>query len=672
MGEAGASSNPDDRRRPVPVPAQLPAPAARFAHRREELAELESVRRDRGRPPLAVLSGPGGVGKTALALRWLHGVREDYPDGQLYVDLGAFTRGGPLQPDTVLHWFLLALGVPAGDIPAERSQREALYRTMTADKSLAFLLDNAISAAQVRPLLPVTRRGVVVVTSRHRLTGLEIDGAKVIDIGFLNPRESVDVLAELVGAERVRAEPEAADELAAACAGLPIALTLVAGRLRRHQRRRLSREASSLAERGRVLQLTPEDGPSIDAVFAASYDGLSPLAAELFQVCGAHPGITFAPAVIADVSGLDLDRTEDGIDELVDRNLLIDVAGGRVRFHELVQLHARARAEDSMVRAVVQWYLDVLVEADSLVHPHRTMWGPGYAAGPRENPRFADREQALHWLREESEAIRAAFSEADRNGWHELVWQYCEASWGFFLLYRQYDDFVESQRRGIVAARECAEPLVEARLHSQLGFALAQLRRYDESIAENEVALSLATEHGHEPSVATALAQLGRCARGKGELPEALDYYRRAAELQESLGITRGVALCRRRAGDVLAKLGRYDEAEGELRAAAGLMRELGDRNQYARALMVLGAAQRQRGELAESADVLEEALRVVRDLGSPYYLAEVLAELGDLAQAGADPAAARAYLTEAKENYLIAGDPKADAIAARLEALAR
>ncbi|MFI6031563.1 tetratricopeptide repeat protein [Amycolatopsis magusensis] len=654
------------------MPAQLPAPAARFTHRQRELAELNLVRESAGRLPFAVLSGPGGVGKTALALRWLHNVRDAYADGQLYVDLGAFSPGGPVQPDTVLHWFLLALGVPAEEIPAERSQREALYRTMTADKSLAFLLDNAISAAQVRPLLPVTERGVVLVTSRHRLTGLEIDGATIVDVGFLNPSESVDVLAELVGADRVRAEPEAADELAAACAGLPIALTLVAGRLRRHQRRRLAREASTLAERGRLLQLTPEDGPSIDAVFAASYESLTPLAAGLFHVCGAHPGITFTLEVIADVSGLDDDRVEDGIDELVDRNLLIDLAGGRVRFHELVQLHARARAEDGVVRAVVEWYLDTLVEADSVIHPHRAMWGPRYADDFPSRGRFTEREQAFRWLRDERETVRAAFAEADRNGWSDLVWQYCEAFWGFFLHYRQYDDFIDTQHRGIAAARECAEPLVEARLRSQLGFALAHLHRYDESIAENEVALHLATEHGHQPSVATALAQLGRCARGKGDLPGALDYYRRAAELQERLGITRGVALCRRRAGDVLANLGRYDEAEGELRAAAGLMEELGDLNQYARALMVLGTTQRHRGELGESADTLERALSVVRGLASPFYLAEVLSALGDLAEARGDLESARDYLTEAREHYLATGDPQAAGIATRLDRLIR
>jgi tetratricopeptide (TPR) repeat protein len=655
------------------TPAQLPLPPPVVACREEELAELEAYRTSAAQLPLAILSGPGGIGKTALALHWLHRIRDHYPDGQLYADLAAFDPAGPTTPDTVLQWFLVALGVPADEVPVALEEREAAFRSLTSGRAIAVLLDNAVSAAQVRPLLPGTTEGVVVVTSRWRLAGLANQG-RYCELTQLDSDESAELLAELVGRDRVAAEPEAARELASACAGLPLALTVVAARLRTRPRRSLMREATSLRRESAVLHMSSEDS-TLDAVFDTSVNALSARAVAIYRLGGLHPGGGFDADVLVDVSGAAPEEVEDGLEELLDANLLIEDAHGRFRFHDLIRVHAVGCAErevsleerESLRRGLVEWYLAMTVKADAVLHPHRWRLSPCYAEDTVPHRSFDSPQSGSSWLEREQGATRSALLEADRRGWYDLVWQFCEALWGFFLHHRHYQEWLEMQRLGIAAAERCDHRLAQARLRSQLGFALAKLGRFAEAVAENELALRLGRAEKHDLTVATALSQLGRAARGSGDLLAALDYYHQAAEIQGRLGVPRGVALCRRRAGDVLAELGRTEEAAVELRAAAKAMAELGDRIQYARTLTILGSLQARAGRRPDGRALMVEALTAVRKTGSPHYTAEVLFALGELDLADGRLDSAREYLAESGRLYESSSDPRAEVVAARL-----
>lgn len=218
-----------------PVPSQLPRTPRAFTNRHRELSLLRqwSTTTDDG-PLVALITGAGGSGKTALALRWLHDTREDYPDGQLYVDLDAFAPSGPATPDRVLEWFLLALGVPPETVPAGLAQREALYRSLTARRAVAVLLDNASSAGQVRPLLPASDRSVVVVTSRRQLPELSLDGARFLEASPFSPAQAAELLTSIVGPAAMLGDTSAMEELARLCGGLPLALCVVASRLAAH------------------------------------------------------------------------------------------------------------------------------------------------------------------------------------------------------------------------------------------------------------------------------------------------------------------------------------------------------------------------------------------------------------------------------------------------------
>lgn len=214
---------------PARVPAQLPADVAGFRGRTGRLAELDALLDGDGTGArIAVLSGTGGVGKTALAVHWAQRSLAEFPDGQLYLDLHGYGTVRPVEPGDALSGFLRALGVDGADIPAEQEERAAKFRTALTGRRMVLLLDNAGSVGQVRPLLPGSPSCLVLVTSRDALPGLVArHGARRVLVDLLTEAEALDLLRALLG-ERVDGEPAATEALIGYSARLPLALRLVA------------------------------------------------------------------------------------------------------------------------------------------------------------------------------------------------------------------------------------------------------------------------------------------------------------------------------------------------------------------------------------------------------------------------------------------------------------
>jgi hypothetical protein len=292
------------------VPRQLPAAAAQFVARAGELRLLDELVTADGAAAAAsvwVISGAAGVGKTALALRWAHDAAGNFPDGQLYVNLMGFSPSGPVPPERAIPEFLQAVGVASADIPESEAAQAALYRTVLADRRMLVLLDNALDARQVRPLLPGSRSCAVLVTSRSRLAGLAAaEGARLLSLDVLAEPDARDLLAGRLGEQRVAAEPEAAAELAGLCARLPLALTIAAARAAAYPGLPLSDVAAELRrEPGRLDALELGDpASSVREVFSWSCRHLSVPARRMFQLIGIHPGQDISAGAAASLAGL--------------------------------------------------------------------------------------------------------------------------------------------------------------------------------------------------------------------------------------------------------------------------------------------------------------------------------------------------------------------------------
>jgi hypothetical protein len=214
-------------------PYQLPRDIRDFTGRAEVVSELVDLLERHGDQrgtalPVISIAGKAGVGKTALAVHIAHLVRGSYPDGQLYAVLRV-AKDGPLQVDRVLGDFLLSLGVPRSRIPNDEEERERMYRELLSDRRVLVVLDDASSEAQVRPLLPGGVGCAVIISGRVQLPAL--DGARLVELEVLEPDAAVELLATVVGTERVAAERGAAIAIAGLCGYLPLAVWIAGARL---------------------------------------------------------------------------------------------------------------------------------------------------------------------------------------------------------------------------------------------------------------------------------------------------------------------------------------------------------------------------------------------------------------------------------------------------------
>ncbi|MFJ3775430.1 NB-ARC domain-containing protein [Streptomyces sp. NPDC090075] len=284
----------------LPVPAQLPTEPRPLAGRSRELAAARALTAPADGPvPPLLIHGQTGAGKSALALRLAHELAADLPDGQLYVGLGA-ADDGRKDAAGIAGGLLQSLGIPAEHIPNDPAQRIGLYRSVLAERRLLIVFDGTLQERQVRDLLVAGEHSRILVTARSRLLGL--DGVRRLALPVLDRDESMELLAGVLGAERLQGAPRAGLLLAEACGDLPLALTLAGRRLAARPEALLPEAVAELVRADGLSARLRVGDESLVERYEDAYRRLTPRARLIlhrFATAGATPsvdGVTRASA----------------------------------------------------------------------------------------------------------------------------------------------------------------------------------------------------------------------------------------------------------------------------------------------------------------------------------------------------------------------------------------
>jgi DNA-binding SARP family transcriptional activator/tetratricopeptide (TPR) repeat protein len=660
---------------PAPVPRQLPPDVVAFTGRAREIEAA------RGSVPGKVLAiaGPGGVGKSALAVHLAHRLAHLFPDGQLYVDLqGAAAELRPLEPLEVLGRFLRALGSRDGD-PATVAEASGTFRALAARRQLLVVLDNARDAAQVRPLLPAGPPAAALVTSRRILSTL--DGAAHLNLDVLPEREAVRLLGRLAGPQRIAADPAAARRVARSCGCLPLALRIAGARLAARPRWPVRALAARVGDAQRRLDELQIAELGVRSSFQVGYESLldstdpgDRAAARAFPLLGLPDGADLslpAAAALLDQPEPDAERA---VERLVDAQLAESPAPGRYRLHDLLRLFARELAARlprgdaaGALTRVLGWYVFTAWQAFRQLRPGdpRPASAGRWAEGGRPFPTV---DSALRWLEDERTNLLAAVRQVAAGGDlpAPIATQLARALFAFFHVRGYLLDWVEVNETALAVARRLADPVAEAHACRDLG--AAHEVRGDYRTAEGYLRDGLARYRmaGDLAGQAACLNSLGAVHDSLGQLPEALACLEQSLAISRTLGDRHNQGISLNNLSTVYGTLGSYQRAVDCLSEALGIFRETGNRRSVAANLGNLGEVYERQGAYAEAVSSYQQSLAMFRELGNALGEASVLGALGRVHRLRGQQAQALDCLTKALAIAEQAGDRRGVAVCLR------
>ncbi|MFB7460959.1 cyclophane-containing RiPP biosynthesis TPR protein HaaT [Streptomyces sp. NPDC056188] len=700
----------------------LPRDTAAFTNRSAELeALLRSVRtaQEQSQPlPVHVIDGMPGVGKTAFAVHAGHLMADRFPDGQLFMNLNGHTTGrSPVQAGEALAALLAAAGVPAGQIPvgedagAVTEARAAMWRTRLSGKRALLILDNAVSYRQLEPLLPGGTECLVLVTSRKRLAASE---EVVMPVGALPSDHAVELFVRLSGRRPESLELGVVEEMVGLCGFLPLAISLLAARLRHHP----SWSAEDLrgrlvAARDRLAELRAGER-AVAAAFELSYQDLAPERQRFFRSLGFYPGTDLDAYAAAALALVSCEGAQGQLEALYEAHLIEEHPGHRYRLHDLLRDYARSLAGQGgssmesvqAVRRLCGFYLAALAAANE----HILRSGATQPAGPvlltseMEAPSFESRAEAQGWLESERANVLACIRRAHDLELYEFVVRLAAVMAPFLRQAGPWDQAVGLHRTAAQAARRTGDRKARAQALAELGVVRRFMAAYPEAVealteaadefeavrdrqgradalnqlgivhyltTNNEAAASAQTEAltlyreaGDRLGQANALADLGMVRRQTSDFDASVEAQSEALAIYRDLGDRYGEANSLRDLGVVHVLTGDYAQAASYQRDALDIYTELADRTHQAYALNELGVVDLATGDLAGAREAHEQALELFTELGERFGCANSIRGLGAVERASGNAAVAVRLLDEALASYEALGSQGGEAAA--------
>jgi tetratricopeptide (TPR) repeat protein len=643
---------------------QLPADIADFTGRKAEINTIRQQLLGGKSLVISAVAGMPGVGKSKLAIHVAQQLAEsDFPDVQLYVDLRG-ADGDALEPGMVLARWLRAFGLDESMIPADLQERASVYRSRLSGKRAIILLDNAKDEAQVRPLLPGSQTCVAIVTSRRLLGALE--GSTVLKLEVMLEGDARDLLATFVGMDRLEAEPEAAAEILRLCGGLPLAIRIVGGMLRSKGHWSLAEYSRKLADETQRLEHLQLSDLSVRASFELSYRELSADDGLLFGRLGILVGKDFGEELAGVVHESDSPVVE-GLERLIDAQLLEVDADQRYHFHDLLRLFAFEKLKTSTSvknqNVIKQEIVDWSYTNSKIMSAHLDPETNHFVAQKmiEDGIITIDLDEnvlivfALDWFEQEREHLLVAISWAEEAERWILIVSFVSRLIGFFdmryypqdwertcliaitssrkamdfygegistnnlanLYSRQsrWDDAINCNHRSVIIHRELKDKYEEGAALNNLGSMYLKKFQLDNAFDCFQKSLAIFQELGNQQGESTVLNSLASLYHSNFQIDEALDCCKKSLKIRQAIKDFVGEASSLTILGVIYESKEQWSNAFDCHKKSLAIYQFLGDRSSESLSLYNLGNIHQSQNKLCEAIDFCQQSLNICREL---------------------------------------------------------
>ncbi|MGI5145100.1 ATP-binding protein [Plantactinospora sp. CA-294935] len=602
--------------------------------------------------PIHAIDGMPGIGKSALAIRAGHLLERRFPDGQFFIDLRAHSPGqAPVRPTDALFGLLAADGVDAGQIPADPDSRAALWRGRMAGKRALIILDNAAGREQVEPLLPGAPSCLVLITSRRRLTGLSACHAAVtVPLDTLAPEHAAALFATRADRPTTGTEAAAIHELVRLCGHLPLAICLLAAKLRPEPQWRVADLVQELTQANHRLAHMHAEDIGVAAAFDLSYRRLPANQRRFFRRLGLHPGADLDRHAAAALDATTPTRAQQQLDALYHDHLLDQPTRGRYRMHDLIRDYAQDRADRDPIRHTTEATTRLLNYYQYAAHvANQQLSRPGRrpadtpAPAPAALPNIRTSHEALAWMDAERANLFACLPVLFAGHQAHRIIALAAASATYLRNSGPWDHAISLHEAAAAAAQKAGDRLARAGSLRELGTMHRMTGSYPSAIEALYQAMNLYRQLSHRQGIADTLTQLASVCRRTGDHSAATQNLEQALALYEDLDDLQGQANALNEFGVVHHQA--YDHLAGAqaLQRALAIYRVLGDLQGQADALNQLGGARQVVSDYRPAIEAHEQALTMYRELGDRHGQARALNYLGvALYETGDYPAAER------------------------------